>query len=750
MFRRLRRRNDEWNMQVFEFHFNPPSREKHALNQNKIKDGLIFDSFCYDPENMYERKAGNLYMLGLLKNTLPNNARFLDNLAEVIKNTYYKSTIFTPEKSLKVSLRKANEYLESIARKGDVSWLGNINFAALSIAQSQKGYEFNFTKIGEIKIILLRAGHLIDIDQKLKFEGIEPYPLKIFGNIISGKLIENDVILAFTKEVLDFFYEENILSDICEIQSAPIQAATDKSAIFDSEKLKDIFNKRKEELLKISGVFLAITLNKKSALKTKEKFLPQDALKFFSFPRWRSFMQKPALILQFFSKLFGLLKSKIIFSKILVKYLPSQKIENTQKIKNKRANKIIKFLSGFKKGLTSEITKNAKANKETNIKTKVSVTKPAFKLDFLELIAGRNLLLVATFIIFLLLGFFIFAQKEKQQISQYREQVNQIEEKLEKAENRLTTSRFNPRDAIQANILLKEAFEEISLLVKISPSLPKDLSSKIKALQENISDKLYETNKLKIIDKPELFFEFSGHDLAPQKMVYQNGKIYFINPLSENVFELGADAKGKMLVLDKKIALAAALDNSVIALSKVGEIYNIKDDQFSQLVSLKIPYSEFHLSDIASYYSNLYVLDNKNNALVKYSYNGNLSWSVPQIWLKNDSLSKIKSIAVDGSLWALTTEDFIEKYYAQKPAGNLKFDIYPEPKNFSKIFTSGSLPYLYISEPSQKRIIVLNKSGEIQIQIQSQSFDEILDFAVSENGKTIYILNGMKVYRISI
>jgi len=157
-------------MQVFEFHFNP-----------RLRPDLIFDSFCYEPENIYEKRMGNLYLTGLLKNVLPQNLRFLDKLAKVIQKEYYRSTIIKPEKALKKSLKEANEFLEQIAKKGDVSWLGNLSFAALSL----KNYELNFTKVGDLKIFLLRGERIIDIDQKLKFEEITPWPLKIFGNIVS-------------------------------------------------------------------------------------------------------------------------------------------------------------------------------------------------------------------------------------------------------------------------------------------------------------------------------------------------------------------------------------------------------------------------------------------------------------------------------------------------------------------------------------------------------------------------------------
>ena len=80
----------------------------------------------------------------------------------------------------------------------------------------------------------------------------------------------------------------------------------------------------------------------------------------------------------------------------------------------------------------------------------------------------------------------------------------------------------------------------------------------------------------------------------------------------------------------------------------------------------------------------------------------------------------------------------------------MELEIFPSPKAFSKIFVSLQLPYLYILEPSQNRIVILNKSGQIIKQFQSEKFDSILDFAVSENGREILILNSQRIYKIEI
>lgn len=707
-------------MQVFEFHFNPPLQKK---NRQKTAGGneSVFDSFCYEPENIYEKMAGSLYMAGLLNSALQNNVNFLENLAKVIKEKYY-THISSPEKSLRQSLRKANEYLESIARKGDVSWLGNINFSVLCAAAAQKGYEFNFTKVGDIKVMLLRNGQLIDIDQKLQFEGIEPYPLKIFGNIISGKMLENDIILVFTKEVFGCFENQNIISGICRANPQ-----------FISKALKEIINSNKDGLLKTSGIFLAIVFNKENPLKEKEKFSSVSAWKISSFKEAKSLVLKsfsflarlrPANISA--DGLRGALSMKLLDRAVLK--LPAKRLFLSQKIP------LPVFLN---KDVLDKIWPAAKIMAKSD------------RIALQGRFSAKNLSLISVFLLVLALGFFIFDRQEKSRVAEYQSQIDQIESNVQKAENYLIIAQFNFRNRKQASILLKQSLQELAVFTKISPSLPKNMALEIKNLDEKISQKLYELNKLKIIKDPALVFDFDGHEFVPQKMIYSAGKIYFFSPFAENIFELNSD-KGNLVSFGRKTALAAELNDSVIFVSKSGEISGFSNGQFSEASNLKQPYPEFALSDLSAYYGNLYVLDNKNKTLVKYLFLGELKWSEPEIWLNNDSVKEIKSVAVDGSLWALTIGENIQRHYGQKLQQTLKFDIFPEPKNFSKIFTSSRLPYLYLLEPRQQRIVILNKSGQIESQIQSRNFDNLLDFAVSDDGKTVFLLNGLKVYKIDI
>ena len=336
-------------MQIFELHFNP-----------KIKEEQIFDSFVYEPENIYERKLGSLYLIGELQNTLPQNLKFLDNLAGVIKKKYYSFLLKPVEKAFSETLKKVNGYLGEEVKKDNVSWLGNLNFAVISL----KDLNLNLTKTGNLKILLIRAGQIIDIGKNLDLQEIEPYPLKIFISVVTGKLAQDDIILVLTKEVFNFFYRQNILSKIAQTKN------------LDSKKLKEILPLSlftKGEGSKISGIcFLCLI---KTELKTVRR--PQEIY----FRRKEKFSFS-----QIFSSLLKLTKAIRDVFKHSIKFLSPIKYY-------KRTNKLLKYNLVISK-----------------IKNLIKIPLPILGLRKFQFQpeVKRKLILILILIFLLFLGFLIF------------------------------------------------------------------------------------------------------------------------------------------------------------------------------------------------------------------------------------------------------------------------------------------------------------------------------------------------------
>ncbi|MDP2864381.1 MAG: hypothetical protein Q8N73_01845 [bacterium] len=702
-------------MRIFELHFNP-----------EAKEDLIFDSFCYEPENIYEKRLGSLYMVGELRNTLPQNSRLLDNIAQVIKGKYYAFPLQTPEQSFKESLKQVNEFLAGEVSKENVSWLGNLNFAVLSL----KNFDLNFTKVGGLKILLLRAAEIIDIGGNLELQDIEPYPLKIFVNIVSGKLDVNDKILVLTKEVFEFLSTTEKNQKSYKPNQSSIQEIAKMPVGFDEKKLREILKAKEKGLSEISGVCLLIDLSEVLAKdreekpkivtfrKEVEKFSIREALS----PLIRLLVGVGLILKKALSAITTLIAP---FSRLKKKLR-----EPVYKLKNAFHLPQLKFKLKTKKIKIPHLLFPA----IPNLRPKIKITENLKK--------GLILALVLFFV--LLIGFFIFQGEEKQQLKKQEAVLNEVQKKMNQAEKFLIF-----KEEKKANILFKESWEEILPLTEKEGPLKNEATS----LRESIEEHLINLNKLEKIADPTLIFDFNPKDFIPQKMVIFRQDLYFFDPYSQNLFKINERGSEGSLIqtLNQKFNLSTSLDDVILFFSKPDKIASFKNGQFGDSLSLKQPYPDFNFSNFSSFQSGLYFLDSEKGEIIKYTAPLEKGKDSPQLWLspKTKKATDSKSMAIDGSILILKENNNISLYYAGQYQKDLTLDFFPYPKKLYKIIALPNLPYLYILEPIQNRIIILDKTGKIIKQFQSEKFDNLKDFAVSDNGKTIYLLNGLKVYQIN-
>ncbi len=720
-------------MKVFELHFNPPPQSKRGTGQAKAKEDLIFDSFCYEPENIYEKRLGSLFVVGELKNTLPQNLKFLHNVANFIKKQYFSSPVrFSPETALKESLKKANEFLEGIAKRGDVSWLGNLSLAVFNLTQRQKPgqtAELNFTKVGAMKILLLRTGQIIDIGKNLEFSEIEPYPLKIFGNIVSGKLAEGDILLLLTQDLFSVFSEGQVLSKkksrkSKKDKSKPFQSFSliEKIALispFDEKKLKNVLKTEEEKLERACGTCLLCVVTKEAlAEKTKPAA--------FTFQKEAEKFSIQQVLLQTIRQIKNsglILLGKLSIVKDFLKKSPKESRLPIEQTKVKLGAKI----SEMKIFLAKSIVIHPK-----------SISAGAYSA------LKKNVVLFLFLTFFVSLGFFIFQKQEKETLQEYQAVLTSVEEDIMKAENFSLLK--NER---QAFAILKKAREDILPLTKTKSAVLEDAE----AAKNFIEEKLENISRLEKISDPELFFEFEQKEFFPQKMVFFKESLYFFSPYVKNVFKLNKDAEKTLLETEQNFNTAAALDNSLLFFKAPDSVSFLMDDRFEESFSIKPPYPNFTPRSLAVFGLNLYFLDGENGEIIKYQAPISEGKDNHQLWLKNEApprnkVTGAKSMSIDDSVWVLNENNAISRYYKGSLEETITLDLFPALKDVSKISAKANL--LYLLEPVQERIIVLTKKGEVLKQFQSEKFNNLLDFAVSEDQKTIWLLNGSKVYKINV
>ncbi|MEK7457932.1 MAG: hypothetical protein AAB612_00360 [Patescibacteria group bacterium] len=138
--------------------------------------------------------------------------------------------------------------------------------------------------------------------------------------------------------------------------------------------------------------------------------------------------------------------------------------------------------------------------------------------------------------------------------------------------------------------------------------------------------------------------------------------------------------------------------------------------------------------------------------LMKLIQNNSI-YGEPKAWLKTSQgldRKSVTSMAIDGKVWLTTAKGELFSF-AQGSKQSLKVSGMLAPFSGSTVvYTTPDLQFLYILEPSQHRLVVLDKTGAYQKQFVSKDIGVTTDVIVSQDGKTAYLLAGSVVYSVSL
>jgi hypothetical protein len=194
---------------------NPVSKE--ILIKGAAKEGPV-DLFSYDGDargSANTRALGNLYVVGNIQQGETEGASddidvgyVLNLVASLAKREYYANQDLAPKDAFSGALKKINGVVEEFFKKKDTK----INIGIFAIA----GDQIHISKLGKFKILLARDGKNIDILNNIQLFDKEVTQEMEFSNIISGKILEGDRVLAYypsrSTTARERIIKENLLS----------------------------------------------------------------------------------------------------------------------------------------------------------------------------------------------------------------------------------------------------------------------------------------------------------------------------------------------------------------------------------------------------------------------------------------------------------------------------------------------------------------------------------------------------------
>ncbi len=278
------------------------------------------------------------------------------------------------------------------------------------------------------------------------------------------------------------------------------------------------------------------------------------------------------------------------------------------------------------------------------------------------------------------------------------------------------------------------------LLTKIQESISQTLNVKDAIITEFI--------KLDLIKTTATGYSLDLDGRALNVLDSQNGSLYQINidRKSTEIVGGGESVKGAEFI-------AGSLGRTFAYKDSVGIVRSVAGDNKTEVVVDPKDQNWNGVGSIASFGGNVYVLDNGNNQVWKYSPTES-SFSAKTNYIKDNVSRDISDgidMSIDGSIWILTGSENVYNFLPDSgtsfPTSGLDKKIGPKAKIYSD---AESTDIVYILDPDNSRVIAFGKTGGYRLQYQDPQIANVLDIAVSEKDQTIYLLTQNSILALKI
>jgi hypothetical protein len=336
----------------------------------------------------------------------------------------------------------------------------------------------------------------------------------------------------------------------------------------------------------------------------------------------------------------------------------------------------------------------------------------------------------------------IFIRQHNIQTEHTKQEINNtllaIHDKKDAANAKLLYD--NESDAL---VLLQEAKNLIQLL---PDDFYQDETNKEQLTQE-VNIILKKLQKIETIE-PEHIAEISAIKLARQKdniLAFGKDKtLYNINSLTKTVETQKHNSIPNLLYSttpkSQDFILFASGDRSIA-------LYN---DQDKSLVSKDIIFTEETTAIAAMFIYNtrLYTLDRNTNQI--YKHNKTLSgYDKGSSWLKdNSNVSQGISFAIDGDLYLLNEHGSIQKFTSGREQTFEIKNIEPILSEPTAIWTYTDINEIFILDPKEKRIVIIDKTGKLIKQITTNEWKNPDSMVIIPEDQSIYVIDSDNLYKV--
>lgn len=362
------------------------------------------------------------------------------------------------------------------------------------------------------------------------------------------------------------------------------------------------------------------------------------------------------------------------------------------------------------------------------------------KKKILLAIAGVAIVLVVS------VSFLLESSRNRAIREEYRVKIDNLHQDLTDA-----NTKGYANDKETANAILGKVETEAREILETNFFRPETLALLDKV--QDTRDSINNTDRLEEL-APYIDLSEKREGIKSVGLVNLDGNffVYEYNTLFEIILDKVLEPRQ---IDDTEIALAAtAMDDqdAIVFLTQSGRVMEYFEGQFRFANTDDQTWKSG--VDLAAYGKYIYVLSPENNQIYKYARLRS-KYSSGSEYNGDADLKGAISIAIDGNIYVLKEGGAIVKLYKGKQQPFRVDDMAIDLSDTTDLFTTTELDNLYLLDPVNKRVVILEKEDSRGIsryygQVVFEDLENIKGIYVEKSEEKLFVLTDQEIYRVDI
>lgn len=701
-----------------------------------------------------EEALGKLFVISLIDSAEPINQEVIQLLQEETKRQYYHNAAWTVERSLEFTLEQINQRLHHLITEGVGQWVDHAHLLIGALHHQQ----LVLAPAGVVHGYLLRGSRIHNILTPDQSNTISP--LRVFSQIIVGRLDDHDRLLFCTPSLLDFFSLEKLRRIVQEHQ--PAEAVRIIEGTLLGANPENAFAALVVELTPATEPLAAspltvgsIIIPRPTTQASMEELISREQAteKLLAPSLWPTIKEMTATSRRAADRF---IQTKI-FHRPPRRTVPQAMTSTIPSRQPSAGFPVSRWWRSISWRLRMLIPRRAAVIRQPDYGPALRPMNRAGAFDRLVfwvqgLSRRRQALLAAGLALLLIFSISIVRNNSGAPSNTNQNQsVTAITDHLDKAEAALLYG---------GETTANQELQAAETLINQLPNRRAADKTQRQALADRLNRIIARLAHQTIINDPTVFAAYAADlpTFRPQQLYLLKNQLVAYDPTQGTLATTSNAAAGTPVVVPATVDIGQPLTGTISGPTTV--MFVTDRSSFAEVDVGKKTWKPFDASwpvskpeiQFLSFFQNrFYALDRSHQQIYRF-VKGTSSLGLGQAWLQETAaLSAARAAVVDGSVYVLQPGGQVELYFRGRRSADFHLTaVRPPLTNPIRLWTDAASTNLYLLDPGHQRLVVFDKQGQLIDQYTSPTWNNLRDVVANEKNKQAYVLNGTTVYLIDL